>query len=194
MKKFGIETRGWGVVAVDRRQWRRALFTGKKKCITDWLSKRAMQHRKRHEVVEATPTDSAFFSKQERLQERHVEVVKFSKVDRAMRDGCITLRPHQVFKSDFVKGKGIYRQTKTKRTLEVGLVLDLLCDHVESQAPWPYADKGKGIMEKAGRRRLGSNKAPRQYVKIAPPANLDLGPRPRRLEAHEEEGAIWERR
>jgi hypothetical protein len=192
MKKFGIVTLGWGGLAGDRRAWRRALAKGKKKFITDWLSKRAMLHRKRHEVVEGVPTVSALFSKQERLQERHVEVVKFSKVDRAMRDGCITLRPRQVFKSDFVKG--IYRQTRTKRTLEVGVVLDLLCDHVESQEPWPYADKGKGVMERAGRRRLGSNKAPRQYVEIAPPANLDLGPRPRRLEAHEEEGALWERR
>ena len=147
LKKFGIVD-PWGVLALDRGLWRRALYDGKKKYIADWLAKRAVEHRKRH-IVDGGSEVVFSIHKHERLQERHAEVVQYMKVDEAMRAGHITLRSRQVVKSDFVKGK--YRLTKTKRTLEVGVVLDLLCEHVVSQEPWVYLDKGKTCRGRAGR-------------------------------------------
>jgi hypothetical protein len=147
LKKFGIVD-PWGVLALDRGLWRRALYDGKKKYIADWLAKRAVEHRKRH-IVDGGSEVVFSIHKHERLQERHAEVVQYMKVDEAMRAGHITLRSRQVVKSDFVKGK--YRLTKTKRTLEVGVVLNLLCEHVVSQKPWVYLDKGKTCRGRAGR-------------------------------------------
>jgi hypothetical protein len=192
LQKFGIGTDLWSGFALVRGTWRCKLYEGKKNFIKEWLAKRAVQHRKRHDV-EGGDLASLFSNhKYERLQERHEEVVKYSKVDQAMSAGFITLRSKQVAQSDFVKGK--YRLTKTKRTLEVGAVLDSICDHVVSQVPWVYSKKGKVHRQRAGRCILGLDVAPRRGVEVAPPSDRVMARRQRRCEAHEEEGALWERR